>query len=223
MVKLILFLKRKPGLSVEHFQQEWKTSHAEIARRIPGLRGYVQSHVLPAGYRKGEPAIDGIAELWFDDADAFREAGRSPEFAATRVDGDRLRDPGQARLVLTEEHLIKPGESPANGVKNVELVLRRKDIPVEQFHRYWREHHGPLAAKIGPMLRYVQSHAIDDPATRAFDGIASTWFDDTDAMRASARTDEYRRTREDEPAFVTVPLAFVITREVVILPPPSLS
>ena len=60
MVKWIAFLKRKPGLSVEDFQREWRTTHAEVARRVPHVRGYVQSHVLLSGYRKGEPAVDGV-------------------------------------------------------------------------------------------------------------------------------------------------------------------
>lgn len=222
MVKWIAFLKRKPGLSVEDFQREWRTTHVEVARRVPHVRGYVQSHVLLSGYRKGEPAVDGVAEIWFDDVDAFRAAAASPEFAAARDDADRLRDRATARGILTEEHLIKPGPIPAGGVKNVELVVRRRDLPPDRFHRYWREHHGPLASHIAPIRRYVQSHAIEDPTTRPLDGIASTWFDDTDGMRESAKTDAYRRTREDEDAFVEVPLAFVITREHVVVEPPPL-
>jgi uncharacterized protein (TIGR02118 family) len=223
MVKWIAFLKRRPGLTVEDFQREWRTTHAEVGRRVPHVRGYVQRHVLPYGYRKGEPAIDGVAELWFDDADSFRAALATPEFAAARDDADRLRERAAAYGILTEEHLIKPGPLPAGGVKNVELVRRRRDLPPERFHRYWREHHGPLASRIPPIRRYVQSHAIEDPATRPLDGIASTWFDDTNAMRESATTEAYRRTREDEDAFVEVPLSFVITREHVVIDPPALS
>jgi uncharacterized protein (TIGR02118 family) len=221
-VKLVVWFKRKPGLPVEAFQREWRGAHTEKAMAVPGLRGYVQSHVLVSGYRKGEPFCDGLAELWFADAAAASAALASPAFAEARADAERFCDPSTVRAMPTVEHLVKEGTCPPGGVKNVELVVRRRDLDVAEFHRYWREHHGPLAARIAPIRRYVQSHAVDDPRTRAYDGIASTWFDDTDAMRASAATEEYRLTREDEPNFVTGHLAFVITREHVLLAPPRL-
>ncbi len=42
-------------------------------------------------------------------------------------------------------------------------------------------------------------------------------------MRASATTEEYRLTREDEPNFVEGHLSFVITREHVVIEPPAIS
>ena len=223
MIKLVTYFKRKAPLSPEAFQAEWRGAHVDKALRIPGLRGYVQSHVLLSGYRKGEPFCDGIAELWFADRAALEQARASATFEDARADADRFRSPDTAVLLLTVEHLIKDGAKPRDGVKNVELVVRRRDLAVQEFHRYWREHHGPLAARIAPIRRYVQSHSVDDPASRAYDGIASTWFDDTAAMRTSATTEEYRLTREDEPNFVTGHLSFVITREYVAMEPPAIS
>jgi len=206
MVKLVVWWKRRAGLEVETFQREFLASHAGIARGVPEIRGYVQSHVLVSGYRKGEPFCDAIAEAWFaDPAAAMRAAGALTE--------------GSAGSILTTEHLIKDGPKPAAGVKNVEFVVRRRDLAVAEFHRYWREHHGPLAARITPIRCYVQSHSIDDPESRAYDGIASTWFDDTAAMRISATTAEYRETREDEANFIAGHLPFVITREHVVVAP----
>jgi uncharacterized protein (TIGR02118 family) len=181
----------------------------------------VQSHVLLSGYRKGEPFCDGLAELWFADREALETARASSAFAQARADADRFREPSSAGAMLTVEHLLKDGPKPKGGVKNIELVARRRDLPVVEFHRYWRAHHGPLAVRIAPIRRYVQSHAIDDPLTRTYDGIASTWFDDTNSMRASAATKEYRATREDEENFVVGPLSFVITREHVLMEPAS--
>ena len=49
------------------------------------------------------------------------------------------------------------------------------------------------------------------------DGLAITWFDDTDAMRASAASQAYATTRADEAAFIDgSSLAFVVTKEHVI-------
>ena len=222
-VKWIAFVKRKPGLSVEAFRTRWRAASAEPFLRIVGLRGYVQSEVLLSGYRKGEPFCDALAELWFADREALEVARASAAWAAARADAQELCEAAATIPLLTAEHLIKDGPKSPTGVKNVELVTRRRDLRVEEFHRYWLERHGPLAAKIPPILRYVQSHSIDDPNTRRYDGIASTWFENTDAMRHSATTPEYRYTRDDEANFVAGPLSFVITRERVVLEPPALA
>ena len=63
MVKTITFIKRKPGMSVEDFGQYWREKHARIVTKLPGLRRYVQFHTIPSGYRNGEPAYDGVAEV----------------------------------------------------------------------------------------------------------------------------------------------------------------
>ena len=220
-MKLVIWFKRRSGTDVEAFHDEWKQdAHVDLVRRLPALRGYTQSHVLVSGYRKGEPFCDGVSELWFADRAALDAARKSSEFAAAQTDAMRFADPSTAGSMTTVEHLIKNGPKPPGGVKNIEFVVRRRDLDVREFHRYWREFHGPLASHIAPIRRYVQSHAVDDPETRAYDGIASTWFDDTAAMRLSATTDEYRATREDEPNFISGHLPFVIAREHVFIHPP---
>ncbi len=94
-------------------------------------------------------------------------------------------------------------------------------MALADFHRYWEEVHGPLAAKIEIIKRYVQSHTLlseydkDKPPT--YDGVAETWFDDTAAMRRSAATPEYVATRADEKNFLAGELPFIITHEVRII------
>src|SRR3972149_4829795 len=122
MVKAISFFKRKSGLSVEGFQEYWRTAHAELVVKMPGIRRYVQSHTRLAGYRKGEA-----------------------------------------------------------------------------FQKYWRDVHGPLAALIPVVRRYVQSHTrraiYESGRTPPYDGVALTWFDDTQAMRLSAAPPGYAPVR----------------------------
>lgn len=197
MVKVVAIVKRKPGMTVEAFQEHWRTGHATVVSKLPGLRRYVQSHTLPSGYRKGEPVWDGIAELWFDDTDA------------------RFLDRGAMKL------LFKDGPIPPNGVKNVEFVHHRPDLTIDAFQQYWRQTHGPIAAKIPQIRRYVQSHvrasAYAGGRTPAYDGLAITWWDDTNAMRAAATTPQYRTTRADEPNFLAPEPRFIITREIVVV------
>ena len=110
MVKLIYVITRKPGLSVDEFQRYWRESHGPIAARIPGVRRYVQCHVLPELYdrdpsREG-PAYDGAAELWFDDLESLRQAMRSPEVEAAREDEHNFIDHSRSALIVTEEKVV---------------------------------------------------------------------------------------------------------------------
>jgi uncharacterized protein (TIGR02118 family) len=104
VVKIIYVITRKSGMSVEEFQRYWRETHGPIAARIPGVRKYVQCHTLPELY-DGEraPPYDGVAELWFDDLDAFRQASRSPEVAAAVEDERNFIDHSNVALIVTEE------------------------------------------------------------------------------------------------------------------------
>ncbi|MDG2112311.1 MAG: EthD domain-containing protein, partial [Actinomycetota bacterium] len=46
-----------------------------------------------------------------------------------------------------------------------------------------------------------------------FDGVAVTWWEDLEAMRASARSDEYAATRADEPNFLDEEPDVILTTE----------
>lgn len=222
MVKAVSFFKRKAGMPVEEFQAYWLRTHPAAVVRLPGVRRYVQSHTWLAGYRKGEPIYDGIAELWFEDTKALHALRGTQEMEAVAADEAVFIDRGTMGLILTDEHVIKDGPAPPGGVKNVEFVTRKPGLAVDEFQRYWLEVHGPLAAQIPMIRRYVQSHtrpsAYERGRTPAYDGVAITWFDDTRAMRASAASAQYPPVRADEPSFIAPGDApFIITTEHVIV------
>ena len=222
MIKALSFFKRRSGMSVEAFQAYWRTRHPEVVIRLSGLRRYVQSHTLPGASRKGEPVYDGIAEVWFDDTQAMRALAGTPAYAAVQADEAAFIERATMGLIVTEDHVVTDGPAPAGGVKNVEFLTRRPDLTVEAFQRYWREVHGPLAGRIPVIRRYVQSHtrrsAYERGRVPRWDGAALTWFDDTQAMRASASSPEYAAVRADEPNFIAPDSPFIITREHVIVP-----
>jgi uncharacterized protein (TIGR02118 family) len=112
--------------------------------------------------------------------------------------------------------VAKPGPVQAPFVKNYELVTKRPDMDRAEFDRYWAQVHGPLAATIPTIRRYVQAHLSSgtrDSGTAPYDGLAITWFDDVAAMRAGAATEAYAQTRADEANFLAGELPFVITTE----------
>ena len=106
MVKLIYCITRKPGLGVEEFQRYWRETHGPIAGAIPGVRRYVQCHVLPERYARQSPPYDGAAELWFDDLDAMRAAMQSPELKAALEDEKNFIDHSRVASFVTVEKVV---------------------------------------------------------------------------------------------------------------------
>jgi uncharacterized protein (TIGR02118 family) len=206
VIKVIYFFKRRPGMSVEDFQAHWRTTHAEIIAALPGIRRYVQNHVLPSAYRKGEPAFDGVAESWFDDTRALKALASTPQYAAVLADEPKFIDGTTMGSIITEEHVIKDGPAPAGGIKTVDLVTHKPEMALDAFFRYWREDHGALGAASPAVRRYVQSHTRGSiyaaGRTPAYDGAAMMWFDDMQALRAAAATPEFERLRADVAKFI---------------------
>jgi uncharacterized protein (TIGR02118 family) len=223
MVKALSYFKRKPGMPVDDFQGYWRERHPAVVTRLPGVRRYVQSHTLAQAYGKGEPAWDGIAEVWFDDTAAMRRLAGSAEYEAVRADEARFIDQATMDLLVTEERVIVDRPAPAGAVKMAMFLRRRPDLEVDAFQRYWAEAHGPVAAAVPQVRRYVQSHvrraAYERGRAPAFDGVALLWFDDTAALRASGATAEAARAAADLPNFLAAdPPSLILTREHVIIP-----
>ena len=107
VVKLIYCISKKPEMSVEEFQRYWREVHAPIAGAIPGVRRYVQSHVVPQTYGgQRAPGFDGAAELWFDDLDAMRAAMGTPEVAAAMEDEKNFIDHTRVASFVTTENVV---------------------------------------------------------------------------------------------------------------------
>ena len=98
-------------------------------------------------------------------------------------------------------------------------IRRRTDLPEDEFHRYWREEHGPLARELLTSLgarRYVQTHTLgsqlndalaDSRGTaEAYDGLAEVWWDSLEALAATVGSEEGQqanaRLTEDEARFI---------------------
>ena len=110
MIKSVGLLTRKDGLSHEEFVKHWYEIHAPLAHAVPGVRRYVQSHILAERTRPDIPTteveIDGIAELWYDDLEAFERASATPE--AKRLHADGALFIGRIKSYVVEERTIIP-------------------------------------------------------------------------------------------------------------------
>jgi uncharacterized protein (TIGR02118 family) len=213
MTTLVRLAKRRPGSSVDDFRRQAEAA-TDWSSAVPhGLRSATQALTLEGAYRHGEPACDMIDELTFDDEASAVRCLADPAFAAAWA--SPLLDQSSIARLVVEEHVAKPGPVGASFVKNYELVTKRPDLDRAEFDRYWAQVHGPLAATIPTIRRYVQAHLSPGtrPAGAPYDGLAITWFDDVAAMRAGAATEAYAKTRADEANFLAGELPFVITTE----------
>ena len=121
MLKLVFCLRRLPDLSRPEFQRYWRERHAPLVASHAatlGIRRYVQVHTtlddtlddaLRAS-RGGPEAYDGVAELWWDSADALaaataNEAGRQAGLALLE-DERRFIDLAHSPLFVAEEHVV---------------------------------------------------------------------------------------------------------------------
>jgi uncharacterized protein (TIGR02118 family) len=108
MIKRISLLTRRAGLTHAQFVQHWLEVHAPLARAVPGLRRYVQSHILEEQKRPDIPStdvdVDGIAELWYDDRETMQRSLASPEAKVLFADGARFI--GRIKTFTVEEKVI---------------------------------------------------------------------------------------------------------------------
>jgi uncharacterized protein (TIGR02118 family) len=101
MIKVVGLLTRKPELTHEQFVKHWLEIHGPLAHAVPGIRRYVQSHIVGTRTRPDIPEtdveVDGIAELWYDD-----QAKRLTDDGALFI--GRIKS-----YVVEEKQIIPPG------------------------------------------------------------------------------------------------------------------
>ena len=216
MVKVLTLINRKPGMPVDEFQHYWRTQHPLVVTRLPGIRRYVQSHVLPETYANREPPYDGIAEVWADDTDRLRAMTKSAAHPDLIADEAKFIDRARMGVIVTDDHVAKAG--PTEGVKAIELFTRKPGLAVETFQQHWRGPHAALAATVPGVHRYVASatrpSAYAAGRTPAYDGAALMWLDSREALISAADSPEYRALVADRVNFLSAGAPpFMLTRE----------
>ncbi len=91
MIKLIMCLHRKEGMTREAFQDYWQNNHGPFFMKnaaIMRCKKYVQSLTLDSPLNAGlqqsrgmQDAFDGVAEVWFESEQDLMEVTETAEFA----------------------------------------------------------------------------------------------------------------------------------------------
>lgn len=77
MYKRLGLVQRKKTLSRAQFEAHWLTTHANLCKKLPGMRRYSVNLIEPG--RFAHFPYDGFSELWFDSEAALNAALESPE------------------------------------------------------------------------------------------------------------------------------------------------
>jgi len=122
--KILLFMKRRPGMTLEAFQDYYENHHAPLCEKYTSgvsryLRRFLTPHPNPETGATGELPYDVITELWFEDETIFR---RTVDYLATNImpdevvkDEKRLFDRPKLRMATVVERESALKESQPTG------------------------------------------------------------------------------------------------------------
>jgi uncharacterized protein (TIGR02118 family) len=105
MIKRLTMWHVRPDMSREDALRHWREVHADLVKRVPGLRGYVQNLCVesPEG---GDLPYAGLGEVWFDSFDAAAAATATPEWSAVIADAATFMDLGRVVAAWAREHEV---------------------------------------------------------------------------------------------------------------------
>lgn len=105
--KVLIFLKRRPGMSIESFRNYYEDVHAKLCTKYAvGARRYLRRYVEPLRQpltgANDEMDFDVITELWFDERAIFdtvlKYAARGTLPPDVLADEERLFDRTKSRF-----------------------------------------------------------------------------------------------------------------------------
>jgi uncharacterized protein (TIGR02118 family) len=145
---------REAGTTYEAFAAHWRSSHADAAGQLPGLRGYVQNHAV---LRDGRPLLpypgfDACSELLFDDLAAMDAAFASETFRTTVQNDERgFVDKTQFTGLIALRSIVRDAPAQDDDVKLLTL---------------WRPVEGRRPAELADALAHAAADRAQRPALR---------------------------------------------------------
>ena len=118
MDRVLVLLKRKPGLTFEQFKEHYESSHAKLGEKYFGhLFATYKRNYIPSGTRFGGPdvenAYDCVTELVFRDAGGYAELKRiasNPDVYNTLIT-DEAKFLDRAACANAISHLVESDTS----------------------------------------------------------------------------------------------------------------
>jgi hypothetical protein len=191
MLKLVVLVRRREGLSHDELVAHWQNAH------MPA----VIKHVQPDQYRvtffdaaddaSDAKQYDGMAVLWFKDAEKAKRWYTTADLATELGDGFFEMTDQKPAVLVCEEYVVVDGPRPADAVKVTGLLRRKAEVDADTFYKSWLEDHAPNVSgtlKSTPGgLRYVVSHATLGGSKPEYAGLAEVYYTDNAAASAHMR------------------------------------
>lgn len=111
MLKFMVVICRRKDTSPQEFEKYLRDVHGPLAKKLPGLKKYVQNFAQEDANRE-PPAWDAIVELYFDDYTSMEAAWTSPEGAASDADLPMFVDLARTTWSVVEETVTISGLKP---------------------------------------------------------------------------------------------------------------
>ena len=121
MIKQVVFLKKRPDLSMEQFMDYYENQHSQLSKRIgakpplPNAQRYVRRYITPeANPLTGEvilPGFDCIMEIWWNTREDFEAAMQglgNPETLPARMADELKLFSTNSNPVCTVEEFDSP-------------------------------------------------------------------------------------------------------------------
>lgn len=120
MLKMVVMMRRKPGMSREAFIDYYENHHAPLASHLPQIAGYKRNYVIPGAAPKripeiaDRPNIDVMSHFWFRtpaDFDAFRAQLGDPKLARMMAEDEaKVFDRTSFQMFMVEECVTPPAD-----------------------------------------------------------------------------------------------------------------
>lgn len=217
MLKRIILLRRKPGLTRAEMLHYWQHVHAPLAMQYPAwfesTQRYTQNHL--GEQLAGAPFdFDGMVESWQRPAGTVGRSFPDTEAYRTVVGPDELKfvDRASSLLFFVNEQVLAPRTAP---LKLLTYVARAAGIGAEAFAADWGRPQricpgGHVRNLVVPgSLKVIGAPQAPPPFT--IDGVEERRFDSVEAAR-QALDDDASGARADERQVQR--LASVMAREV---------
>ncbi|CAB4938046.1 unannotated protein [freshwater metagenome] len=206
-IKLFDPFTRIDGTTLEHFSTHWHTRHAEIAKGLPQIKHYIQSHRredAPAalGAPLGACWADGSSETWYDGPEEITAMFELPALTALMEDERNFMDTHRERyhVITREQHIDGPELSPCTGVKALLFTRRDPALTQEDFFAAWiTPDDAELGRAVGATRHVVcprvaspfdhPNPEVEESSLPPFDGVRELWWESTEALAAGAAAD----------------------------------
>jgi uncharacterized protein (TIGR02118 family) len=108
--KVVILLKRKPGMSMDDFVAYYESTHSKLAEKyltgkaVRYIRRYLHA-MSPAGGSSVEPYYDVVTEMWFKDSADWQTAAAALTTAKELADDEaKLIDSSRTSVFTVDEH-----------------------------------------------------------------------------------------------------------------------